>query len=81
MSLVGKKVLFKNEKVDTPTWGTVLDKVLTPTRLNTSMDMYLVQAIVTIKQTSTRTSDEEMVFLLNPEHIELVEHASEKKNL
>jgi hypothetical protein len=74
MSIVGKRILFKNKKVSTPTWGTVLDKVITSNfQKGSSQTKYLVQSIVTLKQSENKTSDETIFILVNPKHIEVIE--------
>lgn len=75
MSLVGKKILFKNKKVTEPTWGKVLDAVLVSDFNNSSTGTkYLIEAVVTLKQSKILTSDETMIFLVKPKHIQLVEN-------
>jgi hypothetical protein len=74
MSIIGRNILFKNKKVSEPTWGKVLDSVLVAEYTNgASATRYLVQAVVSLKQTESRTSDETMLFLVKPKHIQIIE--------
>lgn len=83
MSIVGKNVLFNNTDVETPTWGKVMDSVLAAIddAHGHAVTKYVVQAVVTMKQSETRTSDETIITLVLPSQIELIEDAPEKKNL
>lgn len=73
MNLVGKRILFKNKKVKEPTWGTVMDTVLVSNGSEVTITKYLVQATIKLQMTKADTSEEAIVCLVNPKHIELIE--------